>query len=106
MVVQEVDKKRLFAIGTGWFIKGGIESIEVTGIQFILNQTQPFAKALVMDDFTFAQEFNGIPDVGIVGKAENVIISSPCFLFCSQIFVEIGDRIAFDLEIGGSKRGS
>ena len=65
----------------------------------ILDDAQAFAESLVVYDFSFAQEADRITDFGVFDKAQDVIIGRTCFLFCSHIFMKIGYRISFRLEI-------
>ena len=52
-----------------------------------------------MNDFAFAEELDGIADLGIVDEAEQIIVGSAGFLFCSHVFVQIGDRVAFYADV-------
>ena len=35
-----------------------------------------------MNDFAFAEVFDGIADVGVIHKAENVVVGYACLLLC------------------------
>ena len=65
-----------------------------------------FTKSLEMNNFSFAKEFDGVTNVGVVNKAEQIVIGHSCFLFCRQILVQIGENVALDADISGSKRCS
>ena len=47
-----------------------------------------------MDDFPLAQEFDGIPHVGVVGKTENIVVGQSGFLLGAQIFIQVGNGIS------------
>jgi hypothetical protein len=84
-------------------IKTWIAGVEILGIEPVGSQAESFAKTLIVDDFTLSQELNRITYIGVIGKAENVVIGGTCFLFCRKIFVKVGDNIAFGLEISCGK---
>ena len=48
----------------------------------VLRDTERVAEALVVDDLTLTKEFQGIADVGIVDKAQKVVVSDARLLFC------------------------
>ena len=63
-------------------IKTGIESIEVTGIQLILCDTESFAKSLEVYNFTFPQEFDGSHYIRLCNQAQDIVIGGAGFLLC------------------------
>ena len=68
------------------FIEGRIEGVEVPAVQMILHDSESFAESLEMHDLSGAEKFDGIVDVRVVfDKAENVVVSDPGFLFCSDL---------------------
>ena len=77
------------------FIKLRIECIEVFAVQVFLHDPKIFTESLVMHDFTLTQETNRITDFRIFYKPENVIVSRTGFLFCSEVFMKICNRITF-----------
>ena len=70
--------KRLFS----WFVEFQVERIEVLGIQLIRRDPKPFAEPLVMHNFPLPQELNGVAHVGVVCKAQNIVVRSACLLLC------------------------
>ena len=56
-----------------------------------------------MHYFTFTQEFYHIAYVRIVADSEDVVIGSSGFLLRRKIFVNIGERIGFALDVCGGK---
>jgi hypothetical protein len=67
-------------------IKFRIERIKIPGIQVILHDPKGFAKPLEMYDFTFPEELDRISDIGIVNKAEDIVISSPALFDIIDIY--------------------
>lgn len=56
------------------------------------------AEALVVYDLPRPQELDGLDDIRVVGKAQDVVIAQPGFLFSGQVLVQVGDRVAGDGE--------
>ena len=48
-----------------------------------------------MDDLPLPQEADRIAYLGVFDKAEDIVVCRAGFLLCSQIFVQICDRIPF-----------
>ena len=63
-------------------IEGRIEGVEVLLVELILGNAQAFAEALIVDDLAFAQELDGLADIGIIDQPQDVVISSARLLFC------------------------
>lgn len=51
-----------------------------------------------MDDFACAQELDRVAHVGVVGKAQDVVVRHTGFLLGGEVFVQVGDRVAGDGE--------
>ena len=66
----------------GGLVERGIKSVEVLLVELILRDAQAFAKALVMDNLAFAEELDGLADIGIVDQPQDVIIGRACLLLC------------------------
>ena len=62
-----------------------------------------FAKSLEMNDFSLTKEAKRIDHIRIVGQIDQSLISAPGLLFCCHVFIDIGNRIALRLEVGGCK---
>jgi len=54
-------------------------------------------EALIVHDLALTKELDDIVHIGIVGKAENVVIGSLRLHFSRHVFVEVGDGIPLDL---------
>ena len=78
-------------------VKFRIKRIEVFGIQMIRNDSKAFAESLIVDDFSLTKKFDRLPNVGIIGKTENIVISGAGLLLCCHVFVDISDSIPFGL---------
>ena len=83
-----------------------IERIEVFRIQMVRNNPQPFAEPLIMHDFALTEEFDGIPDIGIVAEAQDIVVRGPRFLFCCHVFVNIGNGVPGDRKRRGAERNA
>ena len=82
-------------------VKRRVEGIEVPCIQPVGGQAERFTEALIMHNFPCAQEFDRVADVGVVAHAKNVVVRRAGFLFGGEVFVKVGERIAFRLHGGG-----
>lgn len=63
-------------------VKSRIEIVDVFLIQPFLCQPQRLAEALEVHDLPGTQEADGIADVRVIGKAENVVIGNAGLLLC------------------------
>ena len=59
--------------------------------------TLRFAEALEVHDLARTQELDDVVDVGIVGKAQDVIVGHARLLLGGEVLGEVGDGIARDL---------
>ena len=66
----------------GRHIKAGIQVIDVFAVHPLLGQTQRFAKSLEVDHLSFPEELDGIVDIWIIGKAQNVVVGDTGLLLC------------------------
>ena len=48
----------------------------------LLRDAEGIGEALVVDDFAFAQVFDWVTDVGVIGHAQNVVVGHARLLFC------------------------
>ena len=64
------------------FVEGGVVCIEVFRVQIVLNDPQSIAEALEVRDFPRAQEADRVAYVGVIGKAQDVVIGQPRLLLC------------------------
>lgn len=62
--------------------EGGIEGVEIAGVEVILNHAKGFAKPLIMDDLPFPEEADGGDDVGVIHQPEDVIVGGAGLLLC------------------------
>ena len=59
-----------------------------------------------MYDFTLTQEFDWIAYIGVIRKAQDIVIRFAGFLFCCKILEKIRNRIALGLKFTGIQRNS
>ncbi len=85
-------------------IKRRIACVEIAGVQLVLCQTHGFAEALEMNDLPLTQIADGILDIGVIGKAQDVVIGGSCLLFGGHILSKIGKGIGLGLEIACRER--
>ena len=52
-----------------------------------------------MHHLALAKEFDGLSDVRVVNKTQNVVVRSASFLLCRKVFVEVGYDVALDAYI-------
>ena len=57
-----------------------------------------FTEPLEVDDFAFSQELEGVADIGVVDEPQQIFVGGSRFLFGGEVFKQVGDRIAFDLQ--------
>ena len=60
-----------------------------------------FAKYLAVDHLPFPEELDGVVDIWIIGKAQNVVVGHARLLLGGEVLGEIRDGIAGDLHGGG-----
>ena len=48
----------------------------------VLRDAERVAETLVVDNLTLTKEFQGVADIGIVDKAQKVVVSDARLLFC------------------------
>ena len=71
------------------FIKRRIESVKVFAVHSIGCKPQALAETLEVNNLSCTQEFNRVSDIGVVYKAQNIVICLSCLLFCRHIFAQI-----------------
>ena len=98
--------RSLLAVTPAVCIELRIADIEVLRIEFFLKQAECLAEPLEVYNFPLAQETDRIADFGIFDHAENIIVGSAGFLLRRHILEEIGDQIAFALELAGIERNT
>ena len=76
-----IDLSAIFVI-RAVFVKRRIASVEIFGVEIVLRYANGIGKALIMHYFTGAQEFYYVINVGIVGKAQDIVIGCACLLLC------------------------
>ena len=69
------------------FVKGRVEGVEVFGVKLIGDHPEGFSKPLVMHYLTLTQEDEGISDIGVIDKTQNVVVGHSCLLLCGEVFV-------------------
>lgn len=83
--------------------EGGIEGVEIAGVEVILNHAEGFAKPLIMDDLPFPEEADGGDDVGVIYQLEDIIVGGAGLLLGGHVLGEVGDGVAGGLEGGGGE---
>ena len=83
--------------------EGGIEGVEIAGVEVILNHAEGFPKPLIMDDLPFPEEADGGDDVGVIYQPEDVIVGGAGLLLGGHVLGEVGDGVAGGLEGGGGE---
>ena len=63
-------------------VKFRIDGIKVSAVQMVLHDPQAFAESLIMYDFSFPQEADGVADLRIFDQTKDVVISGAGLLFC------------------------
>ena len=66
---------------------------------FVIGCMLWFSETLIMHDFPCAEEFDGVAHVGVVAHAEDIVVGGAGFLLCSEVFVQVGKRVALGLDI-------
>ena len=84
-------------------VESRIVGIKISFVQVILYDPQGFSKTLIMHDFPLTQKSQGVPDIGVIGDANEVIIGGARLLFRGHVFVQIRDGIALGLKRAGNK---
>ena len=89
-------------------VEGGVDGVEVLGVQIVLGDAEGIAEPLVVHDLPLAQELDGFPYVGVVAEAEDVVVGDSRLLLGGQILVEIRKDVPLDphvLHVEGHPRG-
>ena len=81
-----------------------IAGVEIFGVELFLRKPESFAETLVMHQLTLTEEADGVNDIGVIGKAEDVVIGRSCLLLRRHILMQVGDRVALGLEIRRCER--
>ena len=67
-------------------VKGGIEGVEILGVQMILGDAEGIGKPLIMHDLPLSEELDGLSYVGVIAEAQNVVVGDSCLLlWCNHI---------------------
>ena len=88
------------------FVKCRIKGIKVSCIQIFLSDSEAFPETLEVNNFPFSQKLDGVSDIRIIGKSQDIIVCRACFLLGRQIFSQICNDIAFYSNISSCKRDS
>ena len=82
------------------------ESIEILFVESVGCKAESFAEALIVNNFSCAQELDCVADIRVINKAKNVVICRAGLLLCRHIFVKIGQNVAGRLDIRRRERSS
>lgn len=85
------------------FVKRGVAGIEIACIHALLHHSHCLAEPLEVDNLPLPQIADGIDDIRIIRKTQDVIIGRTSLLLGCKILGEVGKRIALGLEIGHGK---
>ena len=77
-----------------FLIKCGIYSVEVFRVQLLDRLSESLAESLVVNDFALAQELDGVAHIGIIRKAQDVVIRYAGLLLGGEVFVDVCQRVA------------
>lgn len=78
-----------FSSAAAVFVKTRVAGVEILAVELIRCESQAFTEALEVDNFSCAQEFYDIAYIGVIGKAENVIVGLSRLLLCGKVFVKV-----------------
>ena len=67
-------------------VKFRIDGIKVSAVQMVLHDPQAFAESLIMYDFSFPQEADGVADLRIFDQTQDIVVGGAGFLLRSHIF--------------------
>lgn len=95
---------RLNTRATQVAVIAGVIGVIVFAVQVVNGVTERLAEALIVDDFALAQELNDVAHVGVIHEPQNVIVGHARLLLGGEVLVEVGNRVALDLQIRGGKR--
>ena len=87
-------------------IETWIEGIKIFRIKLILDGPECFAEALKMNNLSCTEEADGLDNIRLLDKPENVVISAAGFLLCCKVFMKICDRVSLRLKFTGVKRNT
>ena len=79
-------------------VEGGVIHIEVFAVHLLLGDAGTFGEALIMHNLAGPQEFDGVAHVGIIHHAQNVVVSDPRLLLCTERFGQIGQNISLHVQ--------
>lgn len=79
---------------TAVFVKRRVAGVEILAVELIGDESQALAKSLEVDDFSCTKEFDNIAYVGVIRKAEDIVVGLSRLLLCGKVFVKVGKRIA------------
>ena len=80
--------------------------VEILAVQLLLDGAEGFTEPLEVYDFPGAKETDWVRYLRIFYEAKNIVIRFSGFLFRSQVFEQIGQRVSAGLEFTGVKRHS
>ena len=81
-------------------------SIHISFFYFACITTLRFTETLIMHHLTLPQEPDRVAYFRVFYEPEDILIGSSGFLFGRHIFMQIRDRIALGLEVGGGPGGA
>ena len=63
-------------------VKARVDCVEILGIHAVLRDAEGVAEALVVNNLALTKKFDGVADVGVVDKAQNVVVGDARLLLC------------------------
>ena len=86
------------------FVKAWVEGVEVFAVELVGEYTKVLAEALVMHNLALSEESYRVLNIVVVAESENVVVGRARFLLSRKVFVKVGNRVAFRLNIRRCER--
>ncbi len=80
-------------------IEARVYCVKVLRVEAVLCDAESIAEALIVHYLTLAEVFEGLFYIGVIDKANEVVVSDARLLLCGEILVEVGDHITLNSDI-------
>ena len=91
--------ERLVPAFGGFAVECRVEGVEIAAVQVILRDAECVSEALIVHDFAFPQVPQGIQNVRIVAKADQIVIGHTRFLLCGKVLAQVCNDVSLDADI-------